>query len=227
MSPPARAATRSRDDPGTNRRAEPGSVHLPNVVEAVASYPSEIAWQEDAADAVQTAPPTTAARALIRFARPFLTPPTAEDDDFTNLRAAIELASDSEFQRKRDAYYDFVRAFIGKLRAATLEEALLDPGSATLFEEQLRTLIEEERGVVARSGKIKGWTYAEYALVTLAAVAGMAAPFVPIALAAGVAVGGSALGFVGWAASKFPEPREARPLGGAAMFVAAGLHFGH
>jgi integrase len=42
-----------------------------------------------------------------------------------------------------------------------------------------------------------------------------------------IPVAGSALGLAGWAASKFGEFPEPRPLGGASMFVAAERHFRH
>lgn len=213
----------------TTRMVAAGDATLPKVIEAVAAFPSEAQWREELAPSVEPPPPTTAARALIRFARPHLAPPPERDSDqeFTNLRHAIELARDPEFQSKRDAYYAWVRAFVSKLQKGPMEEVLLDGPSVALMEEELTTLVAEERALVERRSKLRLWTPVEYTLMTVGAVAAGAAPFAAASLAIGLAVGGSALGLAGWAASKFGEFPEPRPLGGAAMFIAAERRFRH
>jgi hypothetical protein len=150
-------------------------------------------------------------------------PPESEGGEFANLRHAIELAIDRDFQRKREAYYDWARRFAGAVQGP-LSAVSLDRPSMMLFEEELRTVVEEERAIVRRHERLKMWTPVEFTLVTLGTLTA-AAPFVPAALGPWIGLGGAALGFGGWAASKLGDSREPRPLGGASMFVAAENHF--
>lgn len=202
---------------------------LPGVIEAVAAFPSAGACRAELQPNTETEPPAdlTATQALIALATPLLVPTGDEGKDFGPLRAAIELADDAQFRSERAAYYAWLRDFVQPLQAdpaERLDDITLDAASVDLAEEQLRRLLEVERGLLGDTERRKRWTIVEYAMtvVGVSASVGLALlnPFAGLSTFAAVA------SFGGWVAGKQTAPPEARPLGGASMFLSAERNLG-
>lgn len=203
---------------------------LPKVIEAVAAFPSAKECREELEPAQ---PDPTAAEALLMLAAPLLIPRGEEGKDFGPLRAAAELARENHFRKERQAYYDWMRAFVKPLQSperesdeVDLDKVRLDKGSLKLAQERLHDLVAAERRLLAKWERRRWWTRTEYALTVIGV--GVTAG---VALTAALPVLGAAaplIGFGGWMAGKraAPEQLAERPLGGASMFVSVQRHLG-
>jgi hypothetical protein len=207
---------------------------LPNVIEAVAAFPSETQWREELAPSGERPADLTAAQGLIRLATPLLVPGGAEGRDFGPLRAAAELARDEQFRQERQAYYDWMREFVRPLQRGggpgpgevRLDEVELNEASFEVAREHLRVLADAERRLLGKREQRRWWTRTEFVATMIGVGAGVAVALTGPLAAIGVA--GSVIGFGGWLAGQraVPEPGAAGPLGGASMFVSAQRQLG-
>jgi hypothetical protein len=197
---------------------------LPNVVEAVAAYPSERRWREENRPVPDRRAAQDAGAALLTLARPLLLPEIQPGKERAALDEAVLLAREKEFQRARTAYHDWLREFVAPLQreGEGLPEILLDPASQALAKERLDDLLADERRIVASGSRKDRWSVTETATMVVATTAtvGMAVAFPP-AGALSLALGALAptAGFAGWVAGKRAHTPEPRPLNGASVFV--------
>jgi hypothetical protein len=199
---------------------------LPEVIEAVAAFPSGKECYEELKPSDPAPQDLTAAQGLLMLAAPLLMPRGQEGKDFGPLRAAAELAREDEFQKARRAYYDWMREFVEPLQLPNqkLGEVKLDEGSFRLAQDKLRNLVTAEHKLLGKWERRRWWTRTEYALTVIgvgaAAGVALASPFAVFGVAAPI------VGFGGWIAGKRTADRAKRPLGGASMFVSAQRQLG-
>lgn len=200
---------------------------VPEVVESVASYPSEDAWRRDVQpEASPNRDRISAMEAVLQLPRPLLVPPP-DGNEIDTLRRVVDLALDPEFRMARSAYFDWFRDFIEPLRAidaAGLAEVTLDQGSFKLAQEKLHELWNNEVQIV-RKGDRRRW----FSRVEVGCVSVSAAASVGVAVAAALpvlGVGVAVLTFGGWAFGRLGRPDDPRSVGGATMFVQAQRQLG-
>lgn len=188
---------------------------IPQVVDVVAAYPSGRVCAKDrglhrAPQAVGSVEEVAAV-----LARPMLLPTREEDDEFTNLREAIELAGDPDFRASRDEYHRWLREFFGSIQSG---EAV-DAASVELARQRLGDIFARQRQEMARLERKGRWRLAGFGFSVVGLGLGTAA-----ALASGnlLAAGASVAGLVGLVTGKVAAPSPDRPpLTGASMFVEA------
>jgi hypothetical protein len=195
---------------------------VPDLVEAVAAFPSEKAWREQERTEEQPGG-MSAAHALLMFGRSLLTPPGEENGDFAPLRAAIELAQDPDYALARAAYYEWMRDLVVLLTdggKARLGEVVLNEASVKHARQKVDALLQEELRVIHQHEGRKAWTVAEYTCTSVAALAGAGLALVnPLA---GIGVAAAFLGFGGWLSGKQAQPEPpSRSLSGASVFSTA------
>jgi hypothetical protein len=107
--------------------------------------------------------------ALIQLARPLLLPPEG-GNGMDKLRAAVDLALDSDFRKARHAYFTWFRNFIEPLRSGDPNRVVssLDPGSLALAQEQLNQLWAEELAIAKRADRSRWGSGVEVGCVTVA-----------------------------------------------------------
>jgi hypothetical protein len=204
-------------------RGIPNPDGIPTVVEAVAAYRSEKAWQEE------TQPAPTPDRdpkripvmeALIQIPRPLMLP-RASQKPMDMLRAAVDLSLSEDFRNARHAYFTWFRDFITPLRSDDPDTVLtsLDPASIKLAENQLRKLWAQEVAAAKQVDKSKWGARVEFGCMSAGALGGIGLAVGAALPAIGVPV--AILSFAGWAARRFTNPQPPRSLGGASMFVDA------
>ena len=156
---------------------------LPNHVTGVQSVPSFSSLQ-DATDELGIRPTVEGemlpgGAAVTILAHKFLVPKHNERNPTDALRAAVDIASDRSYRRKRAAFWRWLREFYddqNMCHPAAIQDAL----------EEMEDLLEEQRAIVRKS-RVK--TYSKYAFV----IGGTAA--------AAVAAGPAALALTGVFAS--------------------------
>ncbi len=138
--------------------------------------------------------------------RQFLVPddPDKTEDDL--LRAALDIASEKRFQRKRAAYWRWQREFMGE--CTVLDRNALD--------QAIEELIEEENAEARRSKVRLGVSFAFAA--GAAAIGMFTPPLAPLALTGGF------LSIGGWVLDHLPDQNQ--QLKPSAMCVSAQHEFG-
>jgi len=197
---------------------------LPDVVEAIAAYPSERTCAAELTPTRELPIDLSAADALILLAQPLLVPDVADGDYERALTEAAQLARSNAVQHERAAYYDFVRGFVSRLRqpGMDLEQVRMNVASLQLARTQLnglRAALEQE---VAGDSRRNRWCAVEWVLTAVGAASTVGLAFT--APYAAIAAGGGLCSFVGWVAGRRAELPQPRPLNGASLFVTASEH---
>ena len=146
-------------------------------VNAVATYRSLAALTE-AVDMREVGPTTSlpAGQAVVVIGREFLMPDPAQftgDDDL--LRAAVGLSADPDYHRRRTAYWRWQREFLN-------DGLYIDPESIAAAVEEMQDLVADEHRAL-RNRRIRLITMFA-TCVSAAAAALLAAPLVPLSMAA-------------------------------------------
>ncbi|RDV10477.1 hypothetical protein DXK94_08060 [Arthrobacter sp. RT-1] len=119
--------------------------------------------------------PVTQGQAVVVIGREFLIPEPGQfgsDEDL--LRAAVELSSDSDYRRRRTAYWRWQREFLG-------EGIFVDPASVTAALEEMQDLVADEQRAIRR-GQIRLATLFALCVAT-AGVGLLAGPLAPATVA--------------------------------------------
>ncbi|MCP5015688.1 MAG: hypothetical protein GY938_10525 [Ketobacter sp.] len=192
---------------------------IPDIVEAVAAYPSA----KVAVDDLQLHLPIgeedgielEAVAAVI--ARPLLLP-DLDDDPEKALQEAVLVARDEAFRKARGEYHDWVRKFLAPIRRKDAGAKTIDAASIKLAQIELGKLIEAERAAVSAHAWTKRWNR----VVQGVALVGLGLATAKTILDGGdylsaAQLGTSAVGLIAGHLSQ-PEPDRGELTGGS-MFV--------
>jgi len=196
-----------------------GDDDLPNVVEAIAAYPSERACAAELAPSRQPPADLTAADAVVLLAAPLLVPDVSDGDYERALWEVAQLARSPHVREERAAYYDFLRKCVDHLRrpGMDLSQIRLNVGSLNKAKKDLDGLRKALTKEVARDARRGRWETVEWVVTAFAAAAPVGLAFTAPAAAIGAA--GGLCTFVGWVARKATQPPQPRPLNGASLFA--------
>jgi hypothetical protein len=216
---------------------------LPDIVQAVAAYPSREAWSLENQAVAQTPPKVDASTALVSIAYPLLVPDLSMRDPLDVLVEAAELARDPDFRTERHEFFEWLNGYLYPFTSEQrpLNSLTTDMGSLDLAQKTLQKMLHAQQRWLRGRTMAHRWERVEYASVIAAALGGvvaaaLGAPEVasavglagdPAALGIASAGGGSAIAsLVGWKAGRNADVKISRPLNGASMFTSAQKRIG-
>jgi hypothetical protein len=194
---------------------------LPDLVEAVAAFPSEAAWRDEVKPLHEPPPALNAAQALVFFAWPLLTPGETEGTDFRPLREALDLARDDDYKEMRTAYHDWMRRLVAPLQqAGSLGDIRLDAGSLNIAREEFEHLVRKQQSIVSKDASRRKWRHVALVTTAVGAAASAGLALVNPLATLGVVVAAMQLG--GYIATERGADAPQRSvLGGASLFPVA------